>query len=140
MPSLSTHEDTSSQFAKREKIAAPLVKACKAIGTFFAVTGPRWDPFRGDANSYYSITPIPTPISTIFVQNEECSRTTRGGRPRIFDMKEKFTRPGIIWQVPPLNKHHPQSAMASHTHPNSSPHGPPLPTRTSSSFSLTTKK
>ena len=38
MPSLSTHEDTSSQFAKREKIAAPLVKA---IGTFFAVTGPR---------------------------------------------------------------------------------------------------
>jgi hypothetical protein len=39
MPSLSTHEDTSSQFAKREKIAAPLVKA---IGTFFAVTGPRF--------------------------------------------------------------------------------------------------
>ena len=38
MPSLSAHEDTSSQFAKREKIAAPLVKA---IGTFFAVTGPR---------------------------------------------------------------------------------------------------
>jgi hypothetical protein len=38
MPFLSTHEDTSSQFAKREKIAAPLVKA---IGTFFAVTGPR---------------------------------------------------------------------------------------------------
>jgi hypothetical protein len=37
MPSLSTHGDTSSQFAKREKIAAPLVKA---IGTFFAVTGP----------------------------------------------------------------------------------------------------
>ena len=37
MPSLSTHEDASSQFAKREKIAAPLVKA---IGTFFAVTGP----------------------------------------------------------------------------------------------------
>jgi hypothetical protein len=38
MPSLSTHEDASSQFAKREKIAAPLVKA---IGTFFAVAGPR---------------------------------------------------------------------------------------------------
>jgi hypothetical protein len=38
MPSLSTHEDASSQFAKREKTAAPLVKA---IGTFFAVTGPR---------------------------------------------------------------------------------------------------
>ena len=38
MPSLSTHEGTSSQFAMREKIAAPLVKA---IGTFFAVAGPR---------------------------------------------------------------------------------------------------
>jgi hypothetical protein len=38
MPSLSTHEDASSQFAKREKIAAPLAKA---IGTFFAVAGPK---------------------------------------------------------------------------------------------------
>jgi hypothetical protein len=38
MPSLSTYEDASSQFAKREKIAAPLVKA---IGTFFAVTSLR---------------------------------------------------------------------------------------------------
>jgi hypothetical protein len=35
------------------------------------------------------------PISILSVKNEDCSRTTRGGRPRIFDMKEKFTRPGI---------------------------------------------
>ena len=38
LSSLSTHEDASSQFAKREKIAAPLVKA---IGTFFAAMGLR---------------------------------------------------------------------------------------------------
>jgi hypothetical protein len=35
------------------------------------------------------------PISTLPVQNEDCNNATRGRRPRIFDMKEKITRPGI---------------------------------------------
>jgi hypothetical protein len=34
-------------------------------------------------------------ISILSVKNEDCSRTTRRGRPRIFDMKGKFTRAGI---------------------------------------------
>jgi hypothetical protein len=52
-------------------------------------------------------------------------------------MKENFIRPGI-WQVRPLNAHHPRSAMASRTSPNP-PHcltRAPLPVSTGTSPSL----
>ena len=59
------------------------------------LTPPSWDPFLVIQNDNCKLSYIPTPISTLPVQNEDCSSTTRGRRPRIFDMKEKITRPGI---------------------------------------------
>ena len=57
MPSLSAHEGASSQFAMREKIAAPLVKA---IGTFFAVTGPS-TLYQQHSIAHQWLNPRPTP-------------------------------------------------------------------------------
>jgi hypothetical protein len=76
------------------------------------------------------------PISTLPVQNEDCSSTTRGGRPRMFDMKEEFTRPSTS-QVSPLNTHHPRPPirdcvpyipkLISYNTTPLSPPGPPRP-------------
>ena len=77
------------------------------------------------------------PISSLPVQNEDCSSTTRGGRPRIHEGKNyqawyltgvptEYTSPPIRYGVPHI--------------PKPISHEPPLPTGTSSSFSLTTKK
>jgi hypothetical protein len=103
------------------------------------LTPPRWDPFRGDANSYYSMTPIPTPISTLFVQNEDCSRTTRGGEAEDIRHAGKNYQAWYLTGVSTEHTSPPIRDGVPHT-PKLIPHDPPLPTGTSSSFSLTTKK
>jgi hypothetical protein len=49
---------------------------------------PSWGLFRAIPNDNCRPDNIPMPISTLPVQNEDCSSATRGGRPRVFDMKE----------------------------------------------------
>jgi hypothetical protein len=56
-------------------------------------TPPSWDLFRAIQNDNCRPENIPMPISTLPVQNEGCSSTTRRGRPRIFDME------GIIYKA-----------------------------------------
>jgi hypothetical protein len=69
----------------------PLLKSLKPR-TF---TTSSWDLFRAIPNDDCRPDNTPMPISTPPVQNEDCSSATRGGRPRMFDMKEWFTRPGV---------------------------------------------
>jgi hypothetical protein len=70
---------------------------CERVGEAVAKNSqdPHVDTFRGIQNDNCRLSYIPIPISTLPVQNEDCSSTTRGRRSRMFDMKEKITRPGI---------------------------------------------
>ena len=77
---------------------------------------------------------IPIPVSMVATTNDVCSRPRRGGGMLKLAGKEKKFRVATK-EVSPLDAHHPQSAMASRTSPNSShtsplsPPGPPRPFR-----------
>ena len=78
------------------------------------------------------------PISTPPVQNEDCNNATRGGEAEDIRHEGKIYQAWHLTGVPTECTSPPIRDGVPHT-PKLIPHEPPLPTGTSSSFSLTTK-